>query len=211
MDRWRYCVMEKIKAAPPSGTLRRCPWAGTDPLYVDYHDREWGVPVHDDRHLFEMLILEGVQAGLSWRTILHKRQNYRRAFDNFNPEKVARYTRKRIDMLLSDEGIVRNRLKVEAAVTNAQAFLDTQEAFGSFDTYLWQFVGGRTKVNRWRSMRQVPARSRESDAMSKDLRARGFKFVGSTICYAFMQTVGMVNDHLITCWRYADLISRAEV
>ncbi|HXG38782.1 MAG TPA: DNA-3-methyladenine glycosylase I [Bacteroidota bacterium] len=203
--------MEKIKAAPARGTLRRCPWAGTDPLYVDYHDREWGVPVHDDRRLFEMLILEGAQAGLSWRTILHKRQNYRRAFDNFNPEKVARYTRERIDMLLSDDGIVRNRLKVEAAVKNAQAFLDVQEAFGSFDAYIWQFVGGRTKVNRWRSMRQVPARSRESDAMSKDLKARGFKFVGSTICYAFMQAVGMVNDHLITCWRYDELVSPAQV
>jgi DNA-3-methyladenine glycosylase I len=179
--------------------MPRCPWAGTDPLYVSYHDDEWGVPVHDDRRLFEMLILEGAQAGLSWITILRKRPAYRRAFDRFDPKKVARYGAAKRRALLADAGIVRNRLKIDAAVTNAQACLAVQREFGSFDAYLWTFVGGRPKVNRPRSLRQVPARTAESDAMSKDLKARGFRFVGSTICYAFMQAVGMVDDHLVSC------------
>ena len=179
----------------------RCTWAGTDPLYVRYHDREWGVPVHDDRRLFEMLILEGAQAGLSWITILRKRPAYRRAFDRFDPKKVARYGAAKKRVLLADAGIVRNRLKIEAAVTNARALLAVKKEFGSFDAYIWQFVGGRPKVNRRRSMKSIPARTPESDAMSLDLKRRGFTFVGSTICYAFMQAVGMVDDHLISCPR----------
>jgi len=179
----------------------RCTWAGTDPLYVRYHDREWGVPVHDDRRLFEMLILEGAQAGLSWITILRKRPAYRRAFDRFDPKKVARYGAAKKRALLADAGIVRNRLKIEAAVTNARALLAVKKEFGSFDAYIWQFVGGRPKVNRRRSMKSIPARTPESDAMSLDLKRRGFTFVGSTICYAFMQAVGMVDDHLISCPR----------
>ena len=167
------------------------------------------MPQHDDRVLFEFLILEGAQAGLSWDTILNKRENYRRAFDGFDPERVARYDRKKIASLLRDPGIVRNRLKVAAAVKNAKAFLHTQEQVGSFDAYIWQFVGGKPKVNRWRSLKQLPARTPESDAMSKDLRKCGFSFVGSTICYAFMQAVGMVNDHALTCFRYAELKGRA--
>ena len=180
---------------------QRCPWP-TDELYVAYHDEEWGVPQHDDRHLFEMLILEGAQAGLSWSTILKKRQNYRAAFDNFNATKVAKYNAKKVAQLLSNPGIVRNRLKVAAAIQNAKAFLATQEEFGSFDAYIWQFVDGRPMQNRRRRMSDVPARTAESDAMSKDLAKRGFKFVGSTICYAYMQAVGMVNDHLVECFRY---------
>jgi len=179
----------------------RCAWA-TNELSIRYHDEEWGVPVHDDRTLFEFLILEGAQAGLSWNTILNKRENYRRAFDGFDPKKIARYDRRKITKLLGDASIVRNKLKIAAAVENAKAFLRVQEEFGSFDKYIWQFVGGKPKVNKWRSLRQLPARTPESDAISKDLLRRGFKFVGSTICYAFMQAVGMVNDHSTDCFRY---------
>jgi DNA-3-methyladenine glycosylase I len=186
--------------------MQRCPWAKTD-LYVQYHDTEWGVPVHDDRALFEFLILEGAQAGLSWETILKKRDRYRRAFDHFDAERIARYGRRKLKQLLADPGIVRNRLKIEAAVHNARAFLAVQKEFGSFDAYLWDFVGGRPKQNAWKSFRQVPARSPESDALSHALKKRGFKFVGSTICYALMQAVGMVNDHLVGCYRHAELCS----
>jgi DNA-3-methyladenine glycosylase I len=178
----------------------RCPWAKSE-LMIAYHDEEWGRPVHEDRRLFEFLILEGAQAGLSWEIVLRKREAYRRAFDEFDPAKVARYTEKKVARLLADEGIVRNRLKVASAVANAKAFLAVQKEFGSFDEYLWAFVGGRPIVNRFESMKDVPARTPESDALSKDLRKRGFNFVGSTICYAMMQAVGMVNDHLTTCFR----------
>ncbi|MDE3153873.1 MAG: DNA-3-methyladenine glycosylase I [Acidobacteriota bacterium] len=183
-------------------TTTRCPWAGSDPLYVAYHDTEWGVPSHDDRHLFEMLLLEGAQAGLSWITILRKREHYRRVFSGFDPSRVARYDEARAARLLADPGIVRNRLKVASAITNARAFLDVQRAYGSFDAYIWQFVGGRPIVNRRRTLRDVPPRTPESDAMSRDLKKRGFRFVGSTICYSFMQATGMVNDHLVGCRRY---------
>jgi DNA-3-methyladenine glycosylase I len=181
--------------------MNRCAWA-RDYLSIAYHDREWGVPVHDDRLLFEFLILEGAQAGLSWITILKKRENYRRAFDDFDAHKVARYDARKIRNLLADPGIVRNRLKVAAAVRNAKAFLAVQKEFGSFDRYIWSFVGGRPLLNRRKSLKEVPARTPESDAMSKDLIKRGFKFVGSTICYAFMQAVGLVNDHTTDCFRY---------
>lgn len=179
--------------------LRRCDWAGTDPLYVKYHDEEWGVPLHDDRRLFEMLCLEGAQAGLSWITILRKRENYRRAFDGFDPVRIARYDRGKVAALLNDPGIVRNRLKVEGTVKNARAFLAVVKEFGSFDRYIWSFTGGAPIVNRRRTMKDVPASTPESDAMSRDLKKRGFTFVGSTICYAFMQACGMVNDHLAHC------------
>jgi DNA-3-methyladenine glycosylase I len=179
----------------------RCGWA-RDPLSIAYHDEEWGVPVHDDRLLFEFLILEGAQAGLSWSTILAKRENYRRAFDNFDARKIARYREAKVAKLLADPGIVRNRLKVAAATVNAVAFLAVQKEFGSFDRYIWSFVGGTPRQNTFSEMKQIPARAEESDAMSKDLARRGFKFVGSTICYAFMQATGMVNDHLQTCPRY---------
>ncbi|MBK8857684.1 MAG: DNA-3-methyladenine glycosylase I [Opitutaceae bacterium] len=179
----------------------RCAWAQAEPN-ISYHDQEWGVPLHDDRALFELLILEGAQAGLSWTTILNKRENYRRAFDGFDAQKIARYGTKKVASLLADAGIVRNRLKIAATIRNAQAFLDVQNEFGSFDRYLWSFVGGKPIVNHRRTMQEVPARSPESDAMSKDLLKRGFKFVGSTICYAFMQASGMVNDHLVTCPRH---------
>jgi DNA-3-methyladenine glycosylase I len=182
----------------------RCPWAGTDPLYIAYHDHEWGVPNHDDRHLFEMLILEGAQAGLSWITILRKRSRYREVFDAFDPRKVARYDGRKVAALLADAGIVRNRLKVDSAVGNANAYLAVQREFGSFDAYLWSFVGGRPIVNAWKTMKEVPAKTAESDALSKDLRERGFRFVGSTICYAFMQAVGLVNDHLTGCFRRSE-------
>jgi DNA-3-methyladenine glycosylase I len=182
----------------------RCPWP-TDDLYIRYHDLEWGVPVHDDRLLFEFLILEGAQAGLSWRTILNKRENYRAAFDNFDAEKIARYTEAKIAKLLNNEGIVRNKLKIRSSVLNAQAFLKVREEFGSFDAYLWRFVDGKPIINHRKSMKEVPAHTKESDAMSKDLLKRGFKFVGSTICYANMQAVGMVNDHLVTCFRHKEL------
>lgn len=179
---------------------KRCAWANNE-LSIRYHDEEWGVPVHDDRTLFEFLILEGAQAGLSWNTILNKRENYRRAFDGFDPKRVAGYDRRKVKQLLADAGIVRNKLKIAAAIENAKAFLRVQEEFGSFDRYIWQFVGGKPRMNKWRSMRQLPARTPESDAVSKDLQRRGFRFVGSTICYAFMQAVGMVNDHMVGCFR----------
>jgi len=180
---------------------RRCHWAQKPPM-VEYHDREWGKPVHDDRVIFEFLILEGAQAGLSWETILNKRENYRRAFDGFDAEKIARYDKRKVRALLGDAGIVRNRLKIAATISNAAAFLAVQREFGSFDRYVWQFVGGRPKRNDWKTSRKIPARTAESDALSKDLKARGFRFVGTTICYAFMQAVGMVNDHARDCFCY---------
>src|SRR5215472_6493349 len=185
-------------------SLSRCPWASND-LAILYHDKEWGVPSHDDRHLFEFLILEGAQAGLSWDTILRKRENYRAAFSQFDPKRVARFDQRKIATLLNDNGIIRNKLKIRSAISNAQAFLKVQKEFGSFDRYIWQFVGSRPRVNSFRALKQVPARTAESDNMSKDLNQRGFNFVGSTICYAFMQAVGLVNDHLVTCFRYAPL------
>ena len=184
--------------------MPRCAWATTEPA-ITYHDKDWGVPVHDDRVLFEFLILEGAQAGLSWNTILKKRENYRKALDGFRPEKIARYTKHDVQRLLNNDGIVRNRLKIAATIENAKNFLDVRKEFGSFDTYLWTFVGGTPIQNRRRTLADVPARTAESDAMSRDLLRRGFKFVGSTICYAFMQATGMVNDHLVTCPRYAEL------
>ena len=179
----------------------RCDWARNE-LAILYHDREWGVPCHDDRVLFEFLVLEGAQAGLSWDTILKKRENYRAAFDNFDPSKIVRYQQRRLDSLMRNEGIVRNRLKISSAVKNAKAFLEVQKEFGSFDRYVWQFVGGKPRVNKLKTVSQLQSRTEESDAMSKDLKKRGFTFVGSTICYAFMQAVGMVNDHLVKCFRY---------
>ena len=188
-------------------TKKRCEWAGSDPVYVAYHDQEWGVPVHEDRKLFEMLLLEGAQAGLAWITILRKREGYRRAFDGFDPVKIARYSDKRLEKLRDDEGIVRNRLKIAAARTNAKAFLEIQEEFGSFDEFIWSFTGGEPILNHWRSLSELPATTPESDAMSRDLKKRGIKFAGSTICYAFMQAVGMVNDHVVSCFRYKELKS----
>jgi DNA-3-methyladenine glycosylase I len=184
-----------------SGGATRCAWAKGD-IYVAYHDQEWGVPVHDDRRLFEFLILEGAQAGLSWITILKKRENYLKAFDNFDARKIARYDARKIRSLLCNAGIVRNRLKIRSALLNAKAFLAVQKEFGSFDRFIWQFVGGKPFRNHWKSLKEIPARTAESDAMSKDMVGRGFKFVGSTICYAFMQAVGMVNDHTTDCFRY---------
>jgi DNA-3-methyladenine glycosylase I len=183
---------------------QRCAWPRT-PLDIEYHDREWGVPVHDDRVLFEFLILEGAQAGLSWSTILAKRPRYRKAFAEFDPARVARFKPDRVERLLQDPGIVRNRLKIQSTIGNARALLAVQKEFGSFDAYIWQFVGGSPRVNRWKSHREIPSRTAESDRMSKDLAKRGFKFVGSTICYAFMQAVGMVNDHTTDCFRYREL------
>ena len=184
--------------------MTRCGWA-RDPDMIVYHDQEWGVPLHEDRGLFEFLILEGAQAGLSWSTILRKRLNYRKAFDGFDPRKVSRYDEQKIAALLENAGIVRNRLKISATVDSARAFLAVQKEFGSFDTYIWKFVGGRPAQNRWKSLDEVPAKTAQSDAMSKDLQKRGFRFVGSTICYAFMQATGMVNDHLTGCFRHEDL------
>ena len=184
--------------------MPRCPWAATEPN-ITYHDEEWGVPVHDDQVLFEFLILEGAQAGLSWNTILKKRENYRKAFDEFRPGEIARYGARDVQRLLGDAGIVRNRLKIAAAIENAKMFLAVRKGFGTFDAYLWSFVGGKPIQNRWQNMTEVPGRTAESDAMSRDLRRRGFKFVGSTICYALMQATGMVNDHLVTCPRHAEL------
>ncbi|MGB2864426.1 MAG: DNA-3-methyladenine glycosylase I [Sedimentisphaerales bacterium] len=181
---------------------KRCEWPGDNKLMIEYHDTEWGVPLHDDRKLFEFLLLDNAQAGLSWQTILNKRENYRKAFDNFDPAKITRYGKRKITSLLNNPGIVRNRLKVQSAVTNARAFLDIQAEFGSFDTYIWQFVNGTPIRNHWKSLKDIPATSPESDAMSKALKKRGFKFVGSTICYAFMQSAGMVNDHLTRCYRH---------
>ncbi|MBI4736621.1 MAG: DNA-3-methyladenine glycosylase I [candidate division NC10 bacterium] len=183
---------------------QRCEWAKAEPS-IAYHDKEWGVPLHDDRALFEFLVLEGAQAGLSWEMILKKRDNFRVAFDNFDPRVVAKYDRRRVDKLLANPGIIRNRLKIAAAIQNAKAFLVAQKEFGSFDAYVWRFVGGRPKRNAWRTLKQIPARTPESDAMSKDLSRRGFRFVGPTICYAFMQAVGLVNDHTVTCFRYAEI------
>jgi DNA-3-methyladenine glycosylase I len=189
------------RQTPGGGNMKRCEWART-PNGIAYHDKEWGVPVHDDRTLFEFLILEGAQAGLSWETILNKRAAYRKAFADFDPARVARFTPARVQRLMAEPGIVRNRLKIASAVTNAKAFLVVQKEFGSFDEYLWRFVGGAPKVNQRRTPKDVPARTAESDALSRDLQQRGFKFVGSTICYAFMQAVGMVNDHTTDCFRY---------
>ncbi len=190
-------------------SLQRCGWPSMDvPIYRDYHDREWGVPVHDDALMFEFLVLEGAQAGLNWYIILKKREGYRKAFDGFDPEKVARYGSGRVSRLLDDPGIVRNRRKVESAVKNAKAFLRVQEEFGSFDDYVWRFVGGKPKVNRWRSLKEIPAVTPEATAMSKDLVSRGFGFAGPTICYAHMQATGMVNDHLVGCFRHRELAGR---
>jgi DNA-3-methyladenine glycosylase I len=183
---------------------KRCTWPGDDALMIAYHDEEWGVPLHDDRRLFEFLILEGAQAGLSWRTILHKRKNYRRAFDRFDAKKIAAYRAADVRRLLADEGIVRNRLKVASTIDNARAFLDVKKEYGSFDRYMWGFVGGKPAQNRFRSLGDIPARTDISDAMSKDLKKRGFRFVGSTICYAFMQATGMVNDHAVDCFRHRE-------
>ena len=183
-------------------TPTRCAWCTSDPLYITYHDHEWGVPVHNDRKLFEMLTLEGAQAGLSWLTILRKRSNYKKAFDNFNPVKVARYDARKVKSLLKNVGIVRNRLKIAATISNAKAFIAVQKEFGTFNNYIWQFVGGKPLKNKRRSLKDIPPTTPESDAMSKDLKKRGFRFVGSTICYAFMQAVGMVNDHTTDCFRY---------
>jgi DNA-3-methyladenine glycosylase I len=191
----------RMKTATPDGRSR-CAWCLSHPLYIRYHDEEWGVPEHADQKLFAKLVLDGAQAGLSWLTILKKRDNYYRAFDGFNAEKMARYSEKKIASLLADPGIVRNRLKVNAAVVNARAYLKLREDLGSFDGFLWQFTGGKTKRNAWKALKELPTRTPESDAMSKALQARGFKFVGSTICYAFMQATGMVNDHLVDCHRY---------
>jgi DNA-3-methyladenine glycosylase I len=188
---------------------RRCDWGELDPLYLAYHDEEWGVPSHDDRHLLEMIVLEGAQAGLSWSTILRKRQGYRAAFAGFDPSKVARFDGRRIERLLADPNIVRNRLKIESAVANARAALAAGTEFGSLDAYLWGFVGGRPKRNRWRTIREIPAETEESRAMSRDMKRRGFRFVGPTVCYAFMQAAGLVNDHLISCFRYRDVASRS--
>ena len=206
-------VVRRIYAAREEGfsvmtkpnELIRCDWSLGHPSMIHYHDTEWGVPVHDDRKLFEFLVLDAMQAGLSWRTILLKRENFRKAFDNFDADKVAKYTEKRVAKLLQNPGIIRNRLKVHSAVTNARALLKVQEEFDSFDRYIWQFVDGRPHVNRFQSMKQIPATSKESDAMSKDLKRRGFNFVGSTICYAFMQAAGMVNDHIVTCFRHREV------
>ena len=184
----------------------RCPWPGVDPLYRKYHDEEWGVPLHEDLKLFEFLVLEGMQAGLSWSTVLRKRENFRRLFAGFDPERVALFDSRRIELLLQDPSIIRNRRKVEGAVTNARAFLKVSEEFGSFDEYIWRFVEGRPLINRWESLSQLPATSPESILLSKDLVARGFKFVGPTICYAHMQATGMVNDHLVSCYRYRELL-----
>jgi len=183
----------------------RCAWCGDDPLYRSYHDEDWGVPVHDDRKLFEMLILEGAQAGLSWLTILKKRDNYRKAFDNFAAEKVARYSQAEVNRLLADPGIIRNRLKIESAIKNARGVLAITEDVGSLDAFLWRYVDGRPLQNSWTAMSELPARTKESDLMSKDLKRRGFNFVGPTICYAFMQSVGMVNDHIVTCFRHDEV------
>ena len=191
----------KLQKVSPPHEVIRCPWARNE-LAILYHDAEWGVPVHNDHRLFEFLVLEGAQAGLSWDTILRKRENYRAAFAGFDPAVVARFDKRKVARLLNDSGIVRNRLKIASAIQNAQATLKVAREFGSFDRYLWQFVGGQPRINEWKQMRWIPARTTQSDAMSKELQRRGFTFVGSTICYAFMQAVGMVNDHLVSCFRY---------
>ncbi len=196
----------KHPATSIKNPVKRCNWCGDDSLYVKYHDEEWGVPVHDDRVHFEMLVLEGAQAGLSWITVLRKRENYRKAFNDFDVNTVAKYSEKKIEKLLQNPGIIRNRLKVRSAVTNAQAFIKVQEEFGSFDKYIWQFVNNKPIVNKWKKMTDIPATSKESDALSKDLKKRGFKFVGSTIMYAHMQSIGMVNDHITSCFRYNEVM-----
>jgi DNA-3-methyladenine glycosylase I len=185
----------------------RCEWTGSDPLYIAYHDEEWGVPEHDDRRLFEFMLLDGAQAGLSWLTILKKRENYRKAFDGFDPERVARFGERKVRALLANGGIIRNRLKIASAIQNAKAYLEVQREFGSFDAYIWRFVGGKPKRNSWRTLREIPARTTESESMSKDLRRRGFTFVGPVICYAFMQAAGMVNDHVVSCFRHEQVLS----
>lgn len=185
--------------------VRRCEWSSSDPLYIEYHDKEWGVPLHDDQKLFEFLVLEGAQAGLSWITILKKRENYRKAFDNFLPEKVARYGDRKFAALLTDAGIVRNRQKIQASIDNARAFIKVQDEFGSFDTFIWRFVDGKPIVNRWKSLRDIPAKTPLSESISKELIKRGFRFVGPTIVYAHMQATGMVQDHVVSCFRYAEL------
>ena len=196
---------EQAHETDQNAALIRCQWAGPDPLYIAYHDTEWGVPLHDDQKLFEFLILEGAQAGLSWLTILKKRPHYQQVFDHFDPERVAVYDAAKIELLCNDPGIIRNQLKIEAAISNARAFLDIQAAVGSFDEYIWQFVNGQPIRNAWRSLSQIPAKTPESESMSKDLKQRGFKFVGPTICYAFMQAIGMVNDHTVDCFRYSQV------
>jgi DNA-3-methyladenine glycosylase I len=195
-------VIPRTSDAQP---VRRCPWPEGNEQMIRYHDTEWGVPLHDDRKLFEFLVLDAFQAGLSWAIVLKKREGFRKAFSNFDPHSVARYDGRKVKALLADAGIIRNRLKIEATIANARAFLEVQREFGSFDRYIWQFTGGKTKRNRWRPLSQLPCRSAESDAMSRDLKVRGFHFVGSTICYAFMQAAGMVNDHLVGCFRYREV------
>ncbi|HEU4342310.1 MAG TPA: DNA-3-methyladenine glycosylase I [Candidatus Binatia bacterium] len=190
---------------PLTREVIRCTWAGSDELYYKYHDEEWGVPLHDNRRLFEMLILEGAQAGLSWITVLRKRDAYRKAFDNFDPQKIARYNQNKIDELLTNPGIIRNRAKILATIDNAKAYIEIPAEFGSFEKYVWQFVGGKPITNKWKRLQQLPAETKESQAMSKDLKKRGFRFVGPTICYAFMQATGMVNDHLVDCFRYKEV------
>lgn len=195
------------RSGEEENTLRiRCRWVSDDPFLEKYHDEEWGLPAHDDRKLFELLILEGVQAGLSWLTVLKKRENYRRAFDGFDAEKIALYDSKKVERLMHDEGIIRNRLKIKAAVENARAFFKVRQEWGSFDAFVWQFIGGKPKQNAWRRLEEVPKKTAESDAMSKELVRKGFRFAGSTICYAFMQAVGMVNDHTTDCFRHAELV-----
>jgi len=189
--------------------VNRCDWPGSDRLMVEYHDHEWGVPVHEDRKHFEFLVLDGAQAGLSWATVLKKRARYRQVFDGFRPEIVATYDEKKVADLMADPGIIRNKLKIDSAIRNARAFLEVQEEFGSFDDYIWQFVDGRTLVNRWKTMDQIPASSMESDTMSKDLKQRGFSFVGATISYAYMQAAGMVNDHVVSCFRHSELVGES--
>ncbi|MGH7898843.1 MAG: DNA-3-methyladenine glycosylase I [Candidatus Binatia bacterium] len=197
---------------PAAKSRARCSWPGDSyPPYVTYHDREWGTPLHDDRKFFELLVLEAAQAGLSWLTVLKKRENYRKAFDGFDPRKVARYDAKKVRRLLANPGIIRNRLKIESAITNARAFLEVQREFGSFDAYVWRFVGGRPIQNRRKTLKELPARTAESDALSKDMKSRGFRFVGTTICYAFMQATGMVNDHVISCFRHRQLAPPSRV
>lgn len=191
--------------------MKRCAWGTTDPMMIEYHDTEWGVPVHDDRKLFEFLILDGFQAGVSWSIVLHKRANFRKAFHNFDARKIAKYSAKDTKRLLADAGIIRNRLKIVAAISNAQCFLAVKKEFGTFDKYIWQFTGGKTIRNKWKSLKEIPATSKASDAMSADLKARGFKFVGSTICYAFMQAAGMVNDHTTQCFRYKQVANLVQV
>ncbi len=190
---------------------KRCPWPAEDSLMIHYHDNEWGVPLHDDNKLFEFFVLDAFQAGLSWRTILHKRENFRKAFDNYKIKKIANYSKKDFNRLLSDAGIIRNRQKIEAAINNAQKFLEVQKEFGSFDKYIWQFTNNKTIHNKWKSIKELPAKTLESDTMSKSLKEKGFKFVGSTICYAFMQASGMVNDHLVTCFRYKQVNQRQQL